>query len=119
MEHYYQASKFKNTNKEYYLLFSLESDSKISKDVDMAKSAGSKTGKYKKELLRPKEIKIDDAFYQGLNDKILEDALYAKFSQNNDMKDVLMNTKKAKLLLYRQGMEPEVSNTLMIVRNRI
>lgn len=119
VEHYYQASKFKNTNKEYYLLFSLDSDSKISKDVDMAKSAGSKTGKYKKELLRPKEIKIDDAFYQGLNDKILEDALYAKFSQNIDMKDVLMNTKKAKLLLYRQGMEPEVSNTLMIVRNRI
>ena len=119
VEHYYQAGKFKNTNKEFYLLFSLDSGSTISKDVDMAKSSGSKSGKHKKDLLRPSDIKIDDSFFQGLGDKILEDALYAKFSQNLDMKDILLNTKKAKLLLYRQGMEPDVSNQLMIVRNRI
>ena len=33
VEHYYQGNKFKDTNKEYYLLFSLDSDSKISEDV--------------------------------------------------------------------------------------
>ena len=119
VEHYYQAGKFKNTNKEFYLLFTLDSDSNISTDVDMAKASTSKSGKYKKEQVRSKDIKIDDEFYKGMNDKILEDAIYAKFSQNKDMKEVLENTKKAKLMLYKQGAEPEVSNILMIVRNRI
>ena len=119
VEHYYQAGKFKNTNKEFYLLFSLDSNSIMSTDVEMAKAASSKTGKYKKEQLRTKDIKIDDEFYNGMNDKILEDAIYAKFSQNEDMKEVLVNTKKAKLLLYKHGSEPELSNILMIVRNRM
>ena len=35
------------------------------------------------------------------------------------MKEVLVNTKNAKLMLYKQGTEPEVSNILMIVRNRM
>ena len=119
VEHYYQAGKFKNTNKEFYLLFTLGSGSKISTDVDMAKASSSKSGKYKKEQIRSKDIKVDDDFYKGINDKILEDALYAKFSQNKDMKEVLVNTKNAKLMLYKQGTEPEVSNILMIVRNRM
>ena len=119
VEHYYQAGKFKNTNKEFYLLFSLDSNSKMSLDVDMAKAAASKNGKYKKEQLRPKDIKIDDEFYKGIDEKLLEDSLYAKFSQNKDMKEVLVNTKQAKLMLYKQGTEPELSNILMIVRNRM
>ena len=119
VEHYYQAGKFKNTNKEFYLLFSLDSGSKMSLDVDMVKASVSKSGKYKKEQLRSKDLKIDDDFYKGMDDKILEDAIYAKFTQNKDMKEVLVNTKKAKLMLYKSGSEPELSNTLMIVRNRM
>ena len=91
----------------------------MSLDVDMAKAAASKNGKYKKEQLRPKDIKIDDEFYKGIDEKLLEDSLYAKFSQNKDMKEVLVNTKQAKLMLYKQGTEPELSNILMIVRNRM
>ena len=66
-----------------------------------------------------KDITIDNEFFKGMNVKILENALYAKFSQNKDMRDVLVNTKKAKLLLYKSGTEPEQSDTLMIVRNRL
>ena len=62
VEHYYQANKFKNTNKEYYLLFSQDSNSKISEDVELAKAAGSKSGKHKGKLLRNKDIKIDPDF---------------------------------------------------------
>lgn len=119
VEHYCQAGKFKNTNKEFYLLFSLDSKSKMSLDADMAKAAASKNGKYQKEQLRPKDVKIDDEFYKGIHDKLLEDSLYAKFSQNKDMKEVLVNTKQAKLMLYKPGAEPELSNMLMIVRNRM
>jgi len=119
VEHYYQGSKFKKTNKPFYMMFSLDSESKISKDVDIAKSAGSKSGKHKSELLRPKEIKIDPDFYGGINEKTMEDAMYAKFSQNIELKKMLMATKKAKLLHFVRGSEPEVANKLMLVRSRI
>jgi predicted NAD-dependent protein-ADP-ribosyltransferase YbiA (DUF1768 family) len=119
VEHYYQACKFKNTNKEFYLQFSLDSDSNISKEVELAKAAGSKTGKYKKDLLRSREITIDPDFYNGLNNKCLEEALYAKFSQDKDLNNMLKDTNDAKLLIYKKGSEPELDNKLMIVRNKL
>jgi len=121
VEHYYQANKFKNTNPEFYLLFSLDrGGSKISEDVDMAKSAGSKTGKHKSELLRPKDIKIDPAFYGGNEELILENGIYAKFNQDKtDLKQMLIQTKKAKLHQYKKGQEPEIANALMLVRSKL
>ena len=119
IEHYYQANKFKNTNKEFYLLFSLDSGSKISKDVDLAKAAGSKNGKLKTELLRSKDIKIDPDFYGGADEKVLENGLYAKFTQDDGLKDLLVKTQNAKLLHYNKGAESGISNALMMVRNRI
>jgi predicted NAD-dependent protein-ADP-ribosyltransferase YbiA (DUF1768 family) len=120
VEHYYQANKFKNTNKEFYLLFSLDSGSKISDDVDMAKSAGSKTGKHNKDLLRSKDIKIDPEFYGGAEETLLENAIYAKFNQDKtDLKRTLLLTKKAKLLHYKPAKEAEVANALMLVRSRL
>ena len=120
VEHYYQANKFKNTNKEFYLLFSLDSESKISEDVELAKSAGSKSGKHKTNLLRNKDIKIDPDFYNGSNESILENAIYAKFTQDKtNLKKMLILTKPAKLVEYKRGAEPLLSNTLMLVRNRL
>jgi predicted NAD-dependent protein-ADP-ribosyltransferase YbiA (DUF1768 family) len=120
VEHYYQANKFKNTNKEFYLLFSLDSGSKISDDVDMAKSAGSKTGKHNKDLLRSKDIKIDPEFYGGSEETLLENAIYAKFNQDKtDLKRTLLLTKKAKLLHYKPAKEAEVANALMLVRSKL
>ena len=119
IEHYYQANKFKNTNREFYILFSLDSDSKISKDIDLAKAAGSKSGKLKTELLRSKDIKIDPDFYGGNDEKVLENGLYAKFTQDDGLKDLLIKTRNAKLLHYKKGTEPELSNALMLVRNRL
>jgi predicted NAD-dependent protein-ADP-ribosyltransferase YbiA (DUF1768 family) len=120
VEHYYQANKFKNTNKEFYLLFSLDSGSKISDDVDMAKSAGSKTGKHNKDLLRSKDIKIDPEFYGGAEETLMENAIYAKFNQDKtDLKRTLLLTKKAKLLHYKPAKEAEVANSLMLVRSKL
>ncbi len=119
VEHYYQANKFKNTNPEFYLLFSLDSESKISGDVDLAKSAGSKTGKHKGDLLRSKDIKIDPAFYGGNEELVLENGIYAKFDQDKtDLKQLLLQTKKAKLQHYKKGQEPELANALMLVRSK-
>lgn len=120
VEHYYQANKFKNTNKEFYLLFSQESGSKISEDVELAKVAGSKNGKHKGEILRGKDIKIDPDFYGGQEESLLENAIYAKFNQDKtDLKQALIQTKKAKLQHYKKGAEPELANALMLVRSKI
>jgi len=119
VEHYYQANKFKNTNKEFYLFFSQDSGSKISEDVELAKAAGSKSGKHKGNLLRNKDIKIDPDFFGGNDDNILENGLYAKFNQNIDLKTALLETQNAKLQHYTKGLEPEIANSLMLVRSRI
>ena len=63
VEHYYQASKFKKQNPEFYFQFSLNSNSILSKNPNMAKSAVGKTGKIKGKQFRNKNIKVDDDFF--------------------------------------------------------
>jgi predicted NAD-dependent protein-ADP-ribosyltransferase YbiA (DUF1768 family) len=121
VETYYQAQKFKRNNPEFYLLFTMDSTSNenIANDPDIAKAAGSKTGKYKDQLIRPKDIKIDQYFYVKIADKVLYEALYAKFSQNEDLKELLLNTQNAKLVQYLKSRKGEVCNDLMVVRDKL
>ena len=117
--HYYQASKFKKNNPEFYLTFSLESNTEISKNVEKAKAAGSKNGKYKGELLRPKEVLIDEDFYGARNETELYEAQFAKFSQNEDLKHLLIETKNAKLMLYLHRKEPKLAENLINIREKL
>ena len=96
----------------------LDSISKIANDVDLAKAAASKSGKHKGEVIRNKDIKIDSNFYGDNEDIILQNAIYAKFNQNIDLLEALLETKNAKILHYKKGMEPEIANPLMIVRKK-
>jgi predicted NAD-dependent protein-ADP-ribosyltransferase YbiA (DUF1768 family) len=121
VETYYQAQKFKKVHPEFYLLFTMDSSSNegIANDPEMAKAAGSKTGKYKNQLIRPKEIKIDPEFYKKYADKVLYEALFAKFSQHEDLKEMLLNTQNAKLVQYLKSRKGEVCNDLMLVRDKL
>ena len=118
VEHYYQASKFKKNNPDFYLDFSLDSKTELSKNVDMAKSAGSKTGKYQGTVIREKHVSIDPQFYSNA-DTILYDAQLAKYTQNSDLKRILLETLNAKLIYHAKGARPEVAFDLMIVREEL
>ena len=124
VEHYYQAAKFKKHNPHYYNQFSLDdASSDIAKDVTLAKAAGSQKGlfkKGKKEIpLRPQDIRIDPDFYGSRQKDERERALYAKFSQNEELKKILLFTKNALLRKYIPKRKPETDHSLMTVRQRL
>jgi predicted NAD-dependent protein-ADP-ribosyltransferase YbiA (DUF1768 family) len=116
VEHYYQASKFKKGFPDFYASFSLDSGSEISSDVKKAKAAGGKSGRFEKMLMRPNHIKLDADFYGGRDVVERTNAVKAKFEQNEDLKKTLLSTKKAKLLHFVRGSEPEIDTVLMQVR---
>ena len=119
VEHYYQGSKFKKENPEFYVQFSLDSDSELSKDAAMAKGAGGKTGKFKGKLVRAKAIAVDQDFFKERGCKEMEAAMYAKFSQNEDLAKLLDETKQAKLQHFVRASPAVVFDDLMRVRQRL
>ena len=124
VEHYYQAAKFKKHNPHFYNMFSLDdTSSDIAKDVKLARAAGSQTGSFKKGKkqipLRPSTVKIDPDFYGERKNEERERALYAKFSQNEELKSLLILTRSATLKHYIPKQKAEKDFLLMKVRTKI
>lgn len=111
--HYLIANKFGSENK-FYLFFTAESNTPLSKDVSLAIAAGSVSGKLKNKLIRPADIKIINP---KISKKKYKKVLLAKFEQNLDLKQILMSTKNAKLVYYKKGRHPVIADDLMVVRH--
>lgn len=86
----------------------------------MAKGAGSKTGKFKKIQIRPKEVVADFDFYEGMRkEKVMENGMRAKFSQDEPSKRTLLETKDAKLNHFSRGSQPVTFTNLMRLRKEL
>ena len=98
----------------------------------MAKAAGGKTGKYKGERVRPKEVTIDADFFPKRSVKEMMKAQNAKFgsdgyqgeSEENkrnreELKKILVETKRAKLVQQHKGSDPELMDNLMVIRDKL
>jgi predicted NAD-dependent protein-ADP-ribosyltransferase YbiA (DUF1768 family) len=113
VEHYYQASKFKKQNPDFYRLFSLDSPgSKFNDNITKARQAGSKDA----NKLRPKNINMDPDFYGERNKEERKRALEAKFQQNSDLKEILKLTRMAKLMVFIRHSTSEIDIDLMNLR---
>ena len=108
MEHYYQASKYKLGNPEHYALFSLDSETELSKDPKLARVTGTN-----------KKKQVDENFFNGRHETEMKTAMKAKFSQNDDLNKLLKNTKRAKLQMYVKGSQPVVYDSLMEIRKEL
>ena len=120
VEHYYQGSKFRKQNRDFYLQFAMDSKSEISKDPAIAKAAGSKSGILNGRLYRPKAVTVDNDFFtSGRGKQVLMEGLDAKFRQNTKMKNILLGTLNARLYHFQRGEKPILFTALMQTRSKL
>ena len=136
VEHFFHAVKFrddkkKGKNYEFYKTFTLKSASPWSLDPVSAKQAGKAgriskvTGKvYTKKfgnIKIPTDVSIRSDFYStGIDRKLQTIAFFVKFTQNEELCDMLLQTKDAELWHYvGRGAPNQLWTNLMKVRDCI
>jgi hypothetical protein len=123
--HYFLAVQFKKGYPDYFLKYSTDSNTTISKTIKAAKDEYNKVIKTKHSELIRKDIEItpDPDFFTVKENPTFEmqrmKALDAKFNQNLDMKQLLKETQQAKLTHFERGKEAQPDLLLMRLRKLI
>lgn len=102
--HYHEGSQFKKGYPDLYHTFALDSNSDLSKDVNLIKTTLNSTDK-----------KPDDDYNAVKNPRRIverQKALYEKFNQNEDLKKVLLATNQAKLIQRVPGKHVQKNEAL-------
>jgi predicted NAD-dependent protein-ADP-ribosyltransferase YbiA (DUF1768 family) len=110
VKHYCLAAQYKRGFPDFYSEFSLENDNKISSNLEAALLAASDGGSANR--------KIDDD-YESRAEEERKTALVAKFTQNLDLKNLLLATKPARLDHFIRRNKSEIDELLMMVRNEL
>jgi len=97
----------------------MDANSEFSTDAEIASHAGNETGKHGKKILRPKHVTPDADYALGRYNEERKIALRAKFTQNEDMKQILLATKRAQLLHFTRREPPKIDILLMRVRQEL
>lgn len=136
VEHFFHAVKFrdgkkKGKNYNFYKTFTLKNGSPWSLEPVLAKQAG-KAGRISKvtgkvfskkigNIKIPTDVSIQPDFYSGGIDRKLQTiAFFAKFTQNEELRDMLLETKDAELWHYvGRGATNQLWTNLMKVRDCI
>jgi predicted NAD-dependent protein-ADP-ribosyltransferase YbiA (DUF1768 family) len=118
VEHYVLGAQYKKGFPDFYKMFAEDSGNDIAKDILLARAASSKTGKLKDKQIRPKEVKSDADYEQRKHEERVT-ALAAKFTQNQDLAEVLKYTYPAKLMHFIRGSSAEMDKDLMQLRKDV
>ena len=118
VEHYMQYAKYKKGFPDFAEMFSLDSGSEFSKDPAIARKAGM-CEKIKNKILRPSHVKADPDFDLGRSEEERKRALRAKFSQNEDVKQILLATHRAQLTHYTSGEPAKIDVAMMRARHEL
>ena len=118
VQHYYSAQLFKDTHFETYENLADESGSQMSKDPVLAKVLITKSGKVGDRTIRPPGVR-----YKELNKEesieAYNRAYESKFTQNDEARNVLKETKRAKLMQYVRSKKPIEFTHPMKIRKRL
>lgn len=111
VEHYFHAQKFKDSHPDYYLEFAIDSGSVLSKSEGATvKHAGRKI----------KMSRVECAAWDRISQDVLKRAQYAKFTQNEFCKRVLIATRGAILTHKASRFSPLVVEfDLMTLRDEL
>jgi ribA/ribD-fused uncharacterized protein len=104
VEHYFHAAKFFRTTPRLAERFAVGSKGYVGKEPLQAKKAGGRTGSQKLDS----QARLDHEWDSGrppLKERVMYDALLAKFSQHEDLKNLLLSTGNARLVHF--GMRGE------------
>jgi len=114
ISHYLIAFPLKENHRDIYDQFSLDSKSDISKSLKLAKASIEK--KTKNEIGKYYDIYSKLKIPSDLRSEYRKRALKSKFTQNADLTTLLVETKQAKLTIYKHKEEPEIDIALMELR---